>query len=199
MVPTAVRNSLSTTHNTMNDTNRNNISPSSATSRSVVSSNFGVYQQISIGSSDTSIRTLIHDVINANPYRKALIVKLFFHQTMNLSDTPSMSFSDLMSTIASYFGLNTEFTEREAETAGINIRNAFPLFLTCRASAFLTFPVNPLQLRIQFVVPQTLLTLLFVLSLRLSQLISSLLHHLYPLNFLSVYLNHLALLPLIRM
>ena len=37
----------------------------------------------------------------------------------------------------------------------------FSLFLTCRASDFLTFPVNPLQFRIQIVTPQTLLYFTF--------------------------------------
>ena len=46
---------------------------------------------------------------------------------MNLSDTPSVSFSDLMSTVVSYFGFNTGSAEREAKTTTISIRNAFPL------------------------------------------------------------------------
>ena len=46
---------------------------------------------------------------------------------MNLSDTPSVSFSDLMSTVVSYFGFNTGSAEREAKTTTISIRNTFPL------------------------------------------------------------------------
>ena len=48
---------------------------------------------------------------------------------MTLSYTPSVSFSDLMSTIASYFGLNTEFAQREAEATEISIQiNFFLVF-----------------------------------------------------------------------
>ena len=77
MALTAVLDSLPITHNTMNGTNHNNNSPHSATSRTMVSSTSGVYQQTSIGSSDISVRTLVHDAISADPYRKALITKLF--------------------------------------------------------------------------------------------------------------------------
>ena len=109
----------------MNRTTPTNASPSSATSRTTVSSNFGVYQQISIGSSDISTHTLVPDAISAESDRKALIVKLFFRKIINLSDTPSVFFSDLMSIVASYFGFNTGSAERETETTIIDIRNAF--------------------------------------------------------------------------
>ena len=186
----------------MNGTNHINNSPSSATSRTTVLSNFGVYQQTSIGYSDISIRTLVPDTISTKPYRKALIVTLFFHQIMTLSDTPSISFSDLMSTVASYFGLNTGSTEREAETADINIRNDFFLFSNLQGVDFSDVSGRPLTIPDPACCPADLtylLTFLFVLSLPLPQLISALPHHLYPLNFLSICLNHLALLPLVRL
>ena len=44
---------------------------------------------------------------------------------MTLSDTPSVSVSDLMSTVASYFGLNTASAERLADTTTIDIRYDF--------------------------------------------------------------------------
>ena len=185
MTPTAVLIFLPITHNTMNITTITNVTPSSTTSHTTVSSNFGVYQHTPIGSISISIRTLVPDVISVEPYRKALIATLLSHQSMNISDTPSVSFSDRMSTVASSLGLNTGSAEREAETAGIDIRNALFLFLIYRASVFLTFPVHPLRSLILLVVLQTLLTLIFVLSFRLPQSITALQHHLYSLNFLS--------------
>ena len=44
---------------------------------------------------------------------------------MTLSDNPSVSFSDIMSTVASNFGLNTGSAEWEVETTAIDIRNDF--------------------------------------------------------------------------
>ena len=106
MEPTAVLISLPTTKKIMNSTTTTNVSTSSVTSRATVSLDFGVYQQNSIGFSDISIRTLVPDAISAELYRKTLIARPIFHQIMNLSDTHFLSFSDLMSTIALYVGIN---------------------------------------------------------------------------------------------
>ena len=76
-----------------------------------------------VGSGDVSVRTLIPTAIIAAPYRKALIANLFFRQILALTDTFSVSFSDLMSTIISYLSLNTGSAEREAETAVATIRS----------------------------------------------------------------------------
>ena len=127
----------------MNITTNTNDSKSSATSRVTVSSNFGVHQQNSNGSNDISIRTLVPNTNSLEPYHKALISKLFFRQIKTYFETPFISFSDLMSTVASYFGLNTGSAEREAEFTAISISVFFPLFLICRASDFLTFPEAP--------------------------------------------------------
>ena len=104
-----------------------------------------MYQQPSIVCSDISICTLVPDAISVEPYRKALIVKLLSRLIMTLADIPSISFSNLISTLASYFGLNTGSAEREAKKTAIGIRNAFFLDLICSTSVFLTFPVNPLR------------------------------------------------------
>ena len=54
---------------------------------------------------------------------------------MNLFDNSYVSFNDILSTVASCLRLNTGSAEREAETAGIDIQNAFFLvFLICRVS-----------------------------------------------------------------
>ena len=59
-------------------------------------SHFGVYQQTSVGTGDVTIRTLIPVAISAEPYRKALIAKLFFRQILPLADATYVSFSDLI-------------------------------------------------------------------------------------------------------
>ena len=77
-----------------------NIHVISTVNDGLASSYFGVYQQTTVGSGDGSIRTLIPAAISAAPYRKALIAKLFFRQILVLADTPSASFSDLMTAVA---------------------------------------------------------------------------------------------------
>ena len=84
-------------------------------------SNFGLYQHTSVGLSELSIRTLILDAISAETYGKVLIGKISFHQILSLSDSPSVSFNDLMTTIASYFDINTGSAEKEAEAAAQSI------------------------------------------------------------------------------
>ena len=66
---------------------------------------------------------------------------------MTLSDTPSVSFSDLVSTVASYFSLNTGSTEREVETASINIRNAFFLVSNLQGVGFSDVSCKPLTIQ----------------------------------------------------
>ena len=89
------------------------------------SSHFGIYQQTSVGSKEVTIRTLVPAVIFAEPYRKALIAKMFFRQILFLADAPSVSFSDLMTTVALYSSINTGSSEREAEAAVTSIRSVF--------------------------------------------------------------------------
>ena len=87
--------------------------------------NFGVYRQTPVGLSELSIRTLVPVPISAEPYRKALIAKLFFHQILSLADSPSVSVNDLMATVAAYFDVNTGSAEREAEAAAQSISRSF--------------------------------------------------------------------------
>ena len=56
------------------------------------------------------------------PYRKALITEMMLHQILALSDTTSVSFSDLMTTVASYFDFNTESATKEVETVVARVR-----------------------------------------------------------------------------
>ena len=75
--------------------------------------------------SNLSIRTLVLDTISSEPYRKALIANLYFHQILSLADSPSVGLNDLLSTVASYFSINTRFAEREADTAARSISRSF--------------------------------------------------------------------------
>lgn len=70
---------------------------------------------------------LVPGTISAEPYRKALIVKLFTYEITVLSNNSSVSFSDRMSAVASYLRLSTEFAKRKAEGAVISIDTMFPL------------------------------------------------------------------------
>ena len=65
---------------------------------------------------------------------------------MTLSDIPSVFFSDLMSTVASYFGLNIGSAKREAETAAIDIRNAFFLFSNLQGVDFSDVSGKPITI-----------------------------------------------------
>ena len=56
----------------------NNYSSLTASTGGPRTSHLGNYQQTSVGTGDVTIRTLVPSAINAEPYRKALITKLFF-------------------------------------------------------------------------------------------------------------------------
>ena len=109
------------------------------------SSHFDVYQQASVGSGNVTTRTLVPAPISADPYRKTLIAKLFFCQIISLINTPSVSFSDLMTTVASYFPLNTGSAEREAEAAVICIRSAFFRVSNLQRVGFADVSGKPIQ------------------------------------------------------
>ena len=100
------------------------------------SSYFGVYQQTLVGSGDVSIRTLV----------PALIDKLFFRQIFALTDTNFVSFSALMSTVASYFSLNTVSAEKEAETAVATIRSNFFLITNLQGVGFANASGKPIAI-----------------------------------------------------
>ena len=98
--------------------------PQTATVSSSESNGFGVYQLTPVGASDATIRTLVPVSISALPYRKALIAKLFFRQILGYTDSPSISVSDLISTVASYFDMSTAMAEREVESVSVFIRSS---------------------------------------------------------------------------
>ena len=123
----------------------NNIRSPSAVDGVPQSSHFGVYQQTTVGTGDVSIRTLVPAAISAAPYRKALIAKLFFRQILALTDSPSTSFNDLMTTVALYFSLNTGAAEREAESAVAFIRSNFFLIPNLQGVGFLDSSGKPIS------------------------------------------------------
>ena len=129
MALTADRKSTTTTIVNMTSitptTLLNNIHTPSAVNGVPEFSHFGVYQQTAVGAGDVSIRTLIPAAISAAPYRKVLIVKLLFHQILALTNTPSTSFNDLMTTVALYFPLNIGAAEREVGRTVAFIRSNF--------------------------------------------------------------------------
>ena len=111
-----------TLSSTNTDDRSNNYLSLTASTSGPRSSHFGIYPQTSVGSKEVTIRTLVPAVIFAEPYRKALIAKMFFRQILFLTDAPSVSFSDLMTTVALYY---TGSSEREAEAAVTSIRSVF--------------------------------------------------------------------------
>ena len=108
------------TTTTMTSTNsnlyNNNVSILAAGTSGSAFPNFGVYRQTPVGLSELLIRMLFPNPISVEPYHIAFIAKLFFRQILSLSDSPSVSFNDIMATVASYFDINTGSTERETET-----------------------------------------------------------------------------------
>ena len=179
MAPTAVL-FLSHDHTTTTMTSTNTIHPNNnitnlgGGSGGSGSANFGVYQQTSVGLSELSIRTLVPDAISAEPYRKALIAKLFFHQILSLTDSPSVTFNDLLATVAAYFDINTGSAEREAEAAAQSLSRSFTTSPISSGLHFLMHPVTLLRFRIQLIAPRISRILLFALSLTLTLLIVAL-------------------------
>ena len=96
-----------------NTTKNNNVSTPTACNSDPTKSNFGVYQQTLVWSSEISIDTLISDDISAEPYYKALIVKFFFRQILPLSDNSFVSIREFNAAVVSYCSINTSSTERK--------------------------------------------------------------------------------------
>ena len=154
-------------------------------------SHFGVYQKTSVGTGDVTIRTLIPVAISAEPYRKALIAKLFsvrFYPSLTqltsrsvTSWRPSPCISPLIRGCLS--GSQRLLLPQSALICF--------LLLTCRELVSWIPPVNPLRSRIQ---PSALTILLILPFVPLFQHIS-LIHERrkklyfsrYHLGFLSIF------------
>ena len=98
-------------------TNNNNVSTHTACNNGHTTTIFSVHQQTLFKLSEILIHTLVSDAISAEFYRKAFSTKKFYRQILPLSVNPSVSFSDLITTAASYFDINTGSTERKVESA----------------------------------------------------------------------------------
>ena len=57
------------------------------------------------------------------PHRETLITKIFFRQILVHAASPSISISDLVTTVATHFHMSAAIVEREAETASDSIRD----------------------------------------------------------------------------
>ena len=87
--------------------------------------------------SDLSIRTRVTDPNGAEPYRKALIAKLFFCHILPLANSTSVELNDLLSTVASYFSIRTGSAERDADTAAQSLSRSFFLIFNLTGVVFL--------------------------------------------------------------
>ena len=87
-------------------------------------SSFGKFQDTAAGSKLT-IRTIFPPNISAETYRKEMIAILFFPRILSLSSSPSVTISDLTTTVAAYFAMPTGSAEREAERIVESVRHAF--------------------------------------------------------------------------
>ena len=121
MIPSAVLYESTTTRTAMNTALNNN---HSVPARSNDQHGFGVYQLMTVNASDATIRTLVPVSISAPPYRKTLIAKLFYRQILGHAGSPSISCSNLVTTVATYFDMSTAMVEREEETAADSIRDS---------------------------------------------------------------------------
>ena len=180
MAPTAVLffpydHTTTTMTNTNNTINNKNISNFSGGSSGSAFANFGVYQQTPVELNEFSIRTLVPDNIIAEPYCKALISKLFFHQIPSLTDFPSVFFNDLLAIVAAYFDIYTESAEREGEAAAQSISGSFFHVSNLIGVTFSDSSEKAIKVPDTDNRPADITYLLFVLTLPLTLLIVALL------------------------
>ena len=126
---------MTNTNNTINNKNISNLGGGGCDS---AFANFGVYQQKPVELGELLLSTHVPDNISAEPYHKALIAKIFFHQILSLTDSPSASFNDLLATVAAYFDIITGSAEKEAEAAAqsTSLSFLFPRFNSHRCYLF---------------------------------------------------------------
>ena len=135
ITPTVFFFESTTTRTAMNTASNNT---QSISIRSIDQHGFGVYQLTVFGTSDATIRTLVPISISAPSYRKVLIVELFFHQILGHAESPFLSFSDLVTTVATCFDMSTAIAERGAETAANSIRDSIFRISTMIGVSFFT-------------------------------------------------------------
>ena len=69
---------ITSTTNITDSTNKNNMSILATNNSELSNSNFGVYRQTAVGSSEILIHTLVIDAISTESYHTALFTELFF-------------------------------------------------------------------------------------------------------------------------
>ena len=135
---------------------------------------FAVYRQILFGLSEILIPSLVLDDVIFKRYHKALITRLCNPQILSLSDYSSVSFSDLMTIVSSYFGINTGSAESEAASATQSIVNILFALWICRVLHYTMLFGNLLLSQILIISLWILLPLPLVLSFPLLTLIVTL-------------------------
>ena len=98
-----------------------------------------------IGAGDVIIRTLVPVPISP-PYRKALITKSLFCQILGHEASPFIFFSDLVTTVATYFDMSTAMTERETKPAADSIRYSIFRVTNMFGVGFLNFKEKSLAI-----------------------------------------------------
>ena len=124
MTPTAVLDDSTTTQPTMNIASHNN---QSILARSNDPHGFGVYQLTTLGASNATIHTLIPVLISALP-PPILSIPLrrapFPPQILRHAASPSISISDLVTTVGTFLDMEIAIAERDTETVADFICNS---------------------------------------------------------------------------
>ena len=130
---------ITSTTNITNSTNKNNLSILTTSNSELSNSNFGVYRQTAVGLSEILIHTLVIDAISIESYHTALFTELFFKQILYLSYPPTVSFSNFMTTVVSYFGLTRDSIRRRQKSL-LSLFSSFFQLRICRVSALSISP-----------------------------------------------------------
>ena len=145
MAPTVVLSKCTSTTVKMNTTTNNTLSTYIAHTSVVNSLYFcGKYQNTAVGC-ELTIRTIVPPRIRTDPYRKSMIVLLFFRCILSLSSSPYITISDLTATVASYFAMPTWSVEREAERIVESVRHVFVVVGNLQCIGFLDSSGKPIK------------------------------------------------------
>ena len=99
--------------------------------------NCDTYKTIFLSASDKIVCVLVLVSFNVEPFRKAIVAKIFFYQINNLVD--SFSLSDLFFTFVNYFNFSMGSTEVETE---MSLLSFFSLFLILLISMKSVSPIS---------------------------------------------------------
>ena len=108
--PTSITMS-NTTNNNMNITDTPGIGDAA----------FGGYKLVAVGTSEHTIQVPVALPMSKHPYRKVMVVNLFFRKIKTLATDLSFTSAKLVSTIATYFNWNTSPVEKKSSIAAETI------------------------------------------------------------------------------